>query len=101
MRADELKAFRNVNALMWSPDGKSLASASDDRTVIIWNAQTGEVKQKEAFFSFNGHSRPVTSVAWNKDGTKFATGSRDETVKIWSVGSAGTFECQSTLNSQE
>jgi len=38
----------------------------------------------------------VTSVAWSKDG-KLASGSYDETVKIWSVGSSGTFECESTL----
>jgi WD40 repeat protein len=39
----------------------------------------------------------VTSVAWNNDGTKLVSGCYDETVKIWSVGSAGTFECQSSL----
>ena len=44
-----------------------------------------------------GHSGMVTSVAWNNDGTKLVSGCYDETVKIWSVGSAGTFECQSSL----
>ena len=42
------------------------------------------------------HNYRVTSVAWSKDG-KLASGSYDETVKIWSVGSTGTFECESTL----
>ena len=37
------------------------------------------------------------SVAWNNDGTKLASGSYDKTVRIWSVGSAGTFECESAL----
>jgi WD40 repeat protein len=45
-----------------------------------------------------GHSHSVESVAWNNDDTKFTTGSRDGTVKVWSVGSAGTFKCQSTLS---
>ena len=48
--------------------------------------------------TLNGHSRSVMSVAWNNDDTKLASGSCDETVRIWAVGSAGTFECQSTLN---
>ena len=42
------------------------------------------------------HNYRVTSVAWSKDG-KLASSSYDETVKIWSVGSTGTFECESTL----
>ena len=37
-------------------------------------------------------------MAWSPDGTKLASGSNDKTVKIWAVGSAGTFECQSTLS---
>ena len=43
----------------------------------------------------------VTSVAWNNDGTKLASGSFDETVRIWSVGSAGTFDCVSTLRGDD
>ncbi len=46
----------------------------------------------------NGHSHSVMSVAWNNDGTKLASGSVDKTVRIWSVGSAGTFECDSALS---
>jgi WD40 repeat protein len=45
-----------------------------------------------------GHCHFVMSVAWNNDGTKLASGSCDKTVRIWAVGSAGTFECQSTLS---
>ena len=39
----------------------------------------------------------VYSVCFSADGKFIASGSRDKTVKIWSVGSSGTFECQSTL----
>ncbi len=47
--------------------------------------------------TLSGNSNVVTSVAWNNDGSKLASGSWDKTVKVWSVGSAGTFECESTL----
>ena len=39
----------------------------------------------------------VYSVCFSADGKFIASGSRDKTVKIWSVGSSGTFECESTL----
>ena len=39
----------------------------------------------------------VTSVCFNADGNKLVSGSYDMTLKVWSVGSSGTFECESTL----
>ena len=68
-----------------------LASGSDDNTIKLWDARSGKVNS-----TLSGHSSYVFSVAWNNDGTKLASGSYDKTVRIWSVGSAGTFECQST-----
>ena len=39
----------------------------------------------------------VWSVGFDPSGKKLVSGSSDETVKVWSVGSSGTFECESTL----
>ena len=39
----------------------------------------------------------VSSVCFNADGNKLVSGSFDTTLKVWSVGSSGTFECESTL----
>ena len=39
----------------------------------------------------------VASVCFNADGNKLVSGSYDKTLKVWSVGSSGTFECESTL----
>jgi WD40 repeat protein len=82
-----------VRSVAFHPDGKKIASGSDDKTIKVWDTQTGQCAWR-----LTGHSHSVMSVAWNNDGTKLASGSCDKTVRIWSVGSAGTFECESTLS---
>ena len=79
--------------MAWNKDGTKIGSASEDETIKIWNAHTGECAS-----TLSGHSGSVTSVAWNNDGTTLATGSDDKTIRVWSVGSAGSFECQLTLS---
>ncbi|MBO5838950.1 MAG: hypothetical protein J6R06_04665, partial [Bacteroidales bacterium] len=61
-------------------DGKYLASGAWDKTVIIWDAKSGQRLQ-----TLEGHSDWVNSVSWSPDGKYLASGSRDETVRIWGV----------------
>ena len=64
-------------------------SGSEDKTVKIWNAATGQVEN-----TLQGHSDSVRSVAFSSDGSRIVSGSADETVKIWN---AATGEVENTL----
>ncbi|MEI6043349.1 MAG: hypothetical protein WCS37_03045 [Chloroflexota bacterium] len=70
----------SVQAVAYSPDGKTLASGSSDNTVKLW-----EVATSKELVTFKDHSSWVTSVAFSPDGKTLASGSADSTVKIWSV----------------
>jgi WD40 repeat protein len=67
----------SVNSVAWSPDGSQLASASDDNTVRIWDARTGQEVSK-----LQGHSSYVNSVSWSPDGSQLASASYDVTVLV-------------------
>ncbi|MEH2321845.1 nSTAND1 domain-containing NTPase, partial [Nostoc sp.] len=67
-----------VNSVAFSPDGKTIVSASDDKTVKLWDAATGK-----EISTLKGHSDAVISVAFSPDGKTIASASRDKTVKLW------------------
>lgn len=67
-----------VNGVSFSPDGKTLASASYDNTVKLWNSDGTLLK------TLLGHQDRVTSVTFSSDGKMLASSSADKTVKLWS-----------------
>jgi WD40 repeat protein len=70
-----------VYAVVFSPDGKTVASASEDKTVKLWDAGTGTEQH-----TLRGHSELVSAVVFSPDGKTVASASSDKTVKLWDAG---------------
>src|SRR5207247_1679671 len=72
---------RDVNRVAFSPSGKLVASASDDRTVRLWALAGGGERV------LRGHRDAVVDVVFSADGRTVATASLDHTVRLWDVES--------------
>jgi WD40 repeat protein len=69
-----------VNSAAFSPDGKRIVSGSDDHTVRVWDAQTGQ-----QILSFPGHIKRVNTVAFSPNGKRIVSGGDDKEVKVWNA----------------
>ncbi|MEG4070473.1 NACHT domain-containing protein [Microcoleus sp. Pol11C2] len=83
------KIFGRVRTVIFSPDGKVLATGDSDGVVRLWEASSGR-----EILTCKGHTNVVESVAFSPDGEILASGSYDKTIKLWDVK---TGECLKVL----
>jgi WD40 repeat protein len=67
---------------VFSPDGRRIASASEDGTARIWDTETGKTQMV-----LYGHAGAVKSVDWSPDGTHLVTGGSDGLPRVWDASS--------------
>ncbi len=84
-----------IACVSFSPDGKKFVTGSWDRTVRVWDTETGE-----CLAVFMGHTGDVTDLAFSRDGKRIASASQDGTIRIWDLRAEQILEPDSYANAK-
>ena len=81
-----LKTLSGHSDTVWtvaiSPNGKTLVSGGFDKTIKVWDLQTGKLRR-----TLSGHTDAVRAIAMSQNGALLASASGDKTIKIWDLQS--------------
>lgn len=72
----------SINSIAITPNGKIIASGSEDNTIRLWDLNTGE-----CLATLDGHEAGVRTIAISPDGQLLVSGSADKTIKLWQLPS--------------
>ena len=73
----------NVRSAAFSPDGRRIVTASNDKSARVWDAATGR-----QLAVLSGHDQEVRTAAFSPDGRRIVTASADQTARIWDAATA-------------
>lgn len=72
---------KQINSLSFSPNGKLIVSASNDKTIKLWDVFTGKLVNE-----FIGHTEKVQTALFSPDGRFLVSTSGDDTIRLWDIG---------------
>ena len=70
-----------VASISFSPDGNFIVAGSHNQTIMVWDAETGDIISGP----FEGHTDSITSVAFSPDSKRVISGSLDQTMRVWDI----------------
>ncbi|ETO07348.1 Pfs, NACHT and WD domain protein [Reticulomyxa filosa] len=71
-----------INSVKFSPNGTKVISASNDKTIQVWDIESGNKIQ-----TLEGHLHFVNDAKFSPDGNIVVSGSEDKTIRLWDVKS--------------
>jgi WD40 repeat protein len=72
--------YAEIHAAAFAPGGKLVASAGRDGLVLVWDAETGQLRHRLA-----GHRGAALAIAFAPDGTTLASGGEDKMIRLWDL----------------
>lgn len=81
-----------VSDVVLSHDGHYALSGSWDKTLRLWDLNTGKTSRQ-----FIAHTKDVLSVAFSADNRQIVSGSRDKTIRLWNT----LAQCKLTLSEKD